>query len=197
MNAQVKPQETIRVLDDITITQFNDTNVSLLAKDIEKQLAVIAARYGITLNFSLGKTTTNTIAARLSGYIAADAAGTVNPNWKASYMRLCHLIGLTPDDYGKHVYNMNLKKPEKESYEIVGMTPKSLDLIIRTPSDRFYRLPMEEAQLIDAVPAPVIEQVEEPVTEAIQSIAKALDIEELEEDDLDSLDLDLDNYDLD
>jgi hypothetical protein len=44
MNAQVKPQETIRVLEDVVIEQFNDTNVSLVAKEIEKQLALIGSK---------------------------------------------------------------------------------------------------------------------------------------------------------
>lgn len=203
MNAQVKPTQNVRVLDDITIEQFNDTNVSLLTKEIEKQLSAIGSKFGVTLTLSVGKTTTNTIAARVNGYIASDAKGTVNPNWKSAYMRLCHLIGLTPEDYGRHVYNLNLKKPEKESYEIVGMTPKSLDLIIRTSTDKFYRLAMEEARLVDAVPAPAIEEVPEQdpvnVEEVKEVVAKVLDTSdtdfELESDELDDLDLDLDSLD--
>jgi|688.fasta_scaffold640139_2 hypothetical protein len=200
MNAQVKPQETIRVLEDVVIEQFNDTNVSLVAKEIEKQLALIGSKFGITLSVKLGKTTTNSMSARVSGFVASDDTGSANPAWKANYMRLCHLIGLTPDDFGRKLHNTNLKNPEKETYEIVGMTPKSLDLVVRNSADRYYRLPVEEARLLDAVPTPVVEEVK--TEEVVQVIAKALDTSdssdyELEASDSDDLDLSIDFDELD
>lgn len=208
MNAQVKPQETIRVLEDVVIEQFNDTNVSLLAKEIEKQLAIIGTKFGITLNVSIGKTTTNTLAARVNGYIAAESNGAINPTWKANYMRLCHLLGLTEQDFGRYVHNMNLKHPFKESYEIVGLTPKSLDLIIRTSTDKYYRLPLEESKFADAVVESVAEVTEEPVDEVIHEVIEAVlkpakpQIEDLtdldlESDEIDDLDFQLDSADLD
>lgn len=169
MNAQVKPQETIRVLEDVVIEQFNDTNVSLLAKEIEKQLAIIGSKFGITLTVSVGKTTVNTLAARVNGYISTESDGAINPTWKANYMRLCHLLGLTEQDFGRFVHNMNLKNPLKESYEIVGLTPKSLDLIIRTATDKFYRLPLEESKFADDA-TPTVKPIKAPIDEAVTEL---------------------------
>lgn len=200
MNAQVKSQSPVRVLDDVVIEQFNESNVSLISKELEKQLALISAKFGITLTSSVGKTTTNSLSIRVSGYITSETEGGVKPQWKATYMRLCHLLGLTPDDFGRYVYNLNLKHPEKESYEIVGMTPKSLDLIIRTPTDKFYRLPLEESRFAEH--APVIEPVDESPASIEAVIEEVLtpelkdheltEIQELEFDTDSLADLDLD-----
>lgn len=201
MNAQVKP---VRVLDNLVIEQFNDTNVQLLSKELEKQLAELGSRFGVSLSVRPGKSTSNTLSLSVKAFIGGGTAG--KPEWKANYMRLCHLIGLTEQDFGRRVHNTNLKHPEKLSYEIVGMTPKTLDLIIRTDSDHYYRLPINESKFAD-VDAIAVETVIEPVEEGVLVETtvtveeapvrqrKAIDIEpELEELSLDDID-DLGDFD--
>lgn len=206
MNAQVKPTQTVRVLDDVEVTKFSPVILNALKLDLDKVMSDLGNKYGISLAFAYGKTTDEAFAARITGFVGVNQ-DSVNPKWYANYVKFSSQIGLTPEHFGKQVRNLLLKNPERETYRIVGMTPKSLDLIIENTSKKYYRISIDDVSFVDDEPAEpevietVAEEVEEvePVTEvkAVKSnIDALLDAYEDDYDDSsDVLDITLDSID--
>lgn len=173
MNAQVKVSQPIRVLDDVEVTKFSPVILTALETDINKTLADLSSKYGITLTFAYGKTSEHTIAARVTGYVGATQTDGVKPQWTANFAKYASQIGLTQEHFGKQVRNLLLKHPERETYRIVGMTPKSLDLIIENSSKKYYRISIENVSFVDDEPVAVAE----PVTEVVEPVAEEVVVE--------------------
>lgn len=171
MNAQVKPATPVRVLDDVEVTRFSQVILNALQSDIDKALADLGSKYGISLSFAYGKTTDHTFNARITGYVGVNQPDSVNPKWSANFTKFAEQIGLTQEHFGKQVRNLLLKHPERETYRIVGMTPKSLDLIIENASKKYYRISIDDISFVDDEPVKAVAEVavEEPeVVEVIE-----------------------------
>lgn len=180
MNAQVKPTQSVRILDDVEVTKFTPVILTALETDLKKAMESISSKYGINLTFAYGKTNEHSIAARVTGYIGSEPQEGVNPNWVINFHKHAHRLGLTSDDYGRTLKNLTVKNPDKHIYRVVGIAPKTLDLIVETPTKKYFRISKDDVVFIDQdVQVDTVDEVQVKVVEPVEAV-KSKPIKEVE-----------------
>jgi hypothetical protein len=176
------------------IEQFNASSIETITKEIASQIAAIADKHGINIQVNTGKYTENTFNVRVNGY-CGDGVD-VEARWKNNFIKHAKSAGLSTNDLGRTVQNLLLKHPEKTSYELVGMTAKSHDLVIKTKSGKFYRISANDIQFVDAeVEAPAaIDPALEPIVEQVAAGIIAEVKKQVSKEPLVDLDDDVDHY---
>lgn len=89
------------------VTKFDPSNLNEIRAEMEKAMAAIEAKFGVTIG--IGKMTydANSFTTKLTTTVKSEnCSERADPKWIADFMRNCTYFGLSKDDLGKTIkYN--------------------------------------------------------------------------------------------
>lgn len=131
-----------------TITDFNRANLKNIHADINKALAEVSKKYGITIGTGGIRFSANDFTCRITALVknniagndaAEDSASNVNPNWQVAFLRNAVWMGLKKDDLGKSF------KLRGEIVKLVGARVKATyPLVVQKTNGRCIAVGTEE-----------------------------------------------------
>lgn len=139
--------------------QIEEATLIQLRKDIESQLAAIGAKHGVALTVSGGVVHNGVFTARMTAVNGDGELSVQNLKWKENFLRLATEIGLSPTDYGRTLKRKTAKNG-RALYRLVGLSPKTNDIIVQTGSNSYYRMPLDSIEFVDDAYEPIDTAVE-------------------------------------
>lgn len=133
--------------------QIEEATLEQLRKEIDATLADIGAKHGVALTMSDGVVHNGVYTARMTAVNGDGELDVQGLKWKENFLRLAGDIGLSPSDYGRTLKRKTAKNG-RAVYRLVGLSPKTNDIIVQTSTNSYYRMPLDTIEFIDEAHAP-------------------------------------------